>query len=64
MNADELRQIKKDYGLTSGDVAGLIDVSETTVISWLRNPASESHRPMPKSRLNHLKLALRGRKKK
>jgi len=63
-NADKLRQIKRDYKLTSKDVADILCCEEFTVISWLRNPESESHRNMNDGRLRHLKLALRGRKKK
>jgi len=62
-NSDELRQIKRDYKLTSKDVAKLLYCEEVTVISWLRNPESESSRNMPDGKLKHLKLALRGRKK-
>jgi len=63
-NADELRQIKRDYKLTSKDVADLLSCEEVTVISWLRNPETEAHRNMNDGRLKHLRLALRGRKKK
>ena len=62
-NRDKLKQIKLDYDLSNQDIADLLDVSLTTVISWLYPTTSKAHRPMKDKDLNYLNLLLAERNK-
>ncbi len=62
-NAEKLRQYKADYGLPTHKVAKLLGVAVVTVDRWLLSTSSPFHKQMPDSRVNHLKLRLRDKKK-
>lgn len=62
-NADQLRELKTLYGLTSQKVADILLVSKKAVDSWLVSSDSPNYRPMDDSRLDHLKCKLKTRKK-
>lgn len=63
-NAQILRESMKDYGLTQQDTADLLDLSKSTIISWLRPETNEAHRTMPDREVTFLKCLLRSRQKK
>ncbi len=63
-NAQILRDIMKDYGLTRQKTADLIEVPKTTLDSWLRSDNSKAFREMSARELTFLKLVLKNRKKK
>jgi hypothetical protein len=62
-NAEQLREYKRLYGLTSLQVSQIMGISPYTVMSWLVNSDSAKHRPMPDNKLDYLKLKLRSRKR-
>ena len=57
-NSDKLRTIKRDLGMTSNDIATLLDVSIHTVNRWLLRKGSPVCWDMPEHRLKALKLEL------
>lgn len=61
--ADEIRQLKSDYGLTTADIAKIMDVSVITVNRYLLAWPSRHKEPVPAGRLRLLKMVLRSRKK-
>lgn len=46
-NADELKSIIKEAGLTRLQAAGLLHVSIETLHAWLKPPTSKSSNPCP-----------------
>lgn len=63
-NAEILRQLMKDYGLTRKKTAVLMQLSEDAIDSWLRSSTNKSYRPMPDREITFLKCLLRPMKKK
>ncbi len=53
-NSDKLRKYKIKYGLTTYDVAKMLNRSPITVNRWLFNADSHYHSPMPDNRLQAL----------
>jgi len=62
-NAEILRQLMKDYGLTRKATATLMELPENTLDSWLKPEKNKSHRPMPDREISFIKCLLRPKKK-
>ena len=62
-NADILKQLMKDYGLTRKETAELMEIPENTLDSWLKPDKNKSHRPMPDREISFIKCLLRPRAK-
>jgi len=62
-NAEILRQLMSDYGLTQQQTANELMVSLVTVTSWLRPESNANYRPMPDRDIKFLECLLRPRKK-
>lgn len=58
-NAEALRVLMRDHGLTQRRVADLCFVSRKTVESWLSKPCAPAHRAMPDRALSTLRLQLK-----
>jgi hypothetical protein len=56
--ANQLREIMQTYSLSVEQVAELLNLSEDTIKAYLKPVTSNSHRVMPESRLDHLRLIL------
>lgn len=54
----QFRELKEKHGLTSEDIAGMLECSYETVRSWLRSETSVNYRTMPKTSLKLLLMLL------
>ncbi len=63
-NAETMKQLMKDYGLTRKKTADLMELPENTIDSWLKPDTSKSHRPLPNREISFLKCLLRPMQKK
>lgn len=55
-NAETLRQIMQDHGLTRVDTAKLLGVSLKTIEGWLATPGCSSHRKVKSNMIELLRL--------
>ena len=63
-NAETMKQLMKDYGLTRKKTAELMELPENTIDSWLKPDTSNSHRSLPNREISFLKCLLRPMQKK
>ena len=62
-NADTLKLLMKDYGMTRKETAKLMELPENTLDSWLKPDDNKSYRPMPDREITFIKCLLRPRSK-
>ena len=62
-NADTLKKLMTDYGLTRRETAELMELPENTLDSWLKPEHNKSYRPMPDREISFIKCLLRPRSK-
>lgn len=55
---EQFRELKEKHGLTSEDVAEMLECSYETVRSWLRSETSVNYRTMPKTSFKLLLMLL------
>ena len=54
----QFRELKEKHGLTSEDIAGMLECSYETVRSWLRSETSVNYRVMPRTSFKLLLMLL------
>ena len=52
----EFRALKKQHGLTGGQIAEMLDITEHRVRSWLKSPSVSSYRVTPTWVLKMLRM--------